>query len=79
MPPLFLVFHLQIFLFLSLAQAVSADTPVPPLQWLNLTGLLQGSSQPPPLKNALIGYDESRSDLAPNHKITSIVSQLTQH
>ena len=73
----FLVFYLQIFLSLSSAQAVSANTPVPPLQWLNLTGLLQGSSQPPPLKNAIIGYDESRSDLAPI-KSPPIVSHLTQ-
>lgn len=32
--------------------------PTPPLQWLNLTGLLQGPS-PPPLKDASIGYDDS--------------------
>ncbi|KAG6854794.1 hypothetical protein C0991_001221 [Blastosporella zonata] len=49
-------------LVLTLAQTISIDTSVPPLQWINLTGLLQGSSSPPPLKNAAIGYDEpSRS------------------
>ncbi|KAG6817395.1 hypothetical protein H0H87_009039 [Tephrocybe sp. NHM501043] len=42
-------------------QTISTDTSVPPLQWINLTGLLQGSSSPPPLKNAAIGYDESRN------------------
>ncbi|KAG5724371.1 hypothetical protein E4T56_gene16053 [Termitomyces sp. T112] len=41
------------------AQTISIDTPVPPLQWINLSGLLQGSSSPPPLKDAAIGYDES--------------------
>ncbi|KAG6880048.1 hypothetical protein C0992_007365 [Termitomyces sp. T32_za158] len=45
------------------AQTNPTDTPVPPLQWLNLSGLLQGSSSPPPLKNAAIGYDESSRSL----------------
>ncbi|KAG5646567.1 hypothetical protein DXG03_002870 [Asterophora parasitica] len=40
-------------------QAISTDTAVPPLQWINLSALLQGSSRPPPLKNAAIGYDET--------------------
>ncbi|KAG6814168.1 hypothetical protein H0H92_000844 [Tricholoma furcatifolium] len=42
------------------AQSISTNTPVPPLQWINLSPLLQGSSSPPPLKNAAIGYDETR-------------------
>jgi hypothetical protein len=41
------------------AQNISTDMPVPPLQWLNLSGLLNGPS-PPPLKDAAIGYDETR-------------------
>ena len=41
------------------AQNISTSIPVPPLQWLNLSGLLHGSS-PPPLKDAAIGYDETR-------------------
>ncbi|KAF9462635.1 hypothetical protein BDZ94DRAFT_1219539 [Collybia nuda] len=42
------------------AQTISIDTPVPPLQWINLSGLLKGSSRPPPLKDASVGYDETR-------------------
>lgn len=53
-----------IFLFLysfclfptSRAQSISTSRPVPPLQWINITSLLQGSSAPP-LKDASIGYD----------------------
>ena len=33
--------------------------PVPPLQWIELTNLLGGSSVPPPLKDASIGYDDT--------------------
>ncbi|KAF8272049.1 hypothetical protein EI94DRAFT_1770000 [Lactarius quietus] len=40
----------------SRAQSISTSRPVPPLQWINLTSLLQGSSAPP-LKGASIGYD----------------------
>ncbi|KAF9534342.1 hypothetical protein CPB83DRAFT_844074 [Crepidotus variabilis] len=46
------------FLFHVQAQNLSTTTPVPPLQWINLTNLLQGSTKPPPLKDAAIGYDE---------------------
>ncbi|THV08579.1 hypothetical protein K435DRAFT_847430 [Dendrothele bispora CBS 962.96] len=41
------------------AQIIATDTPVPPLQWINLTGILQGTNKPPPLKDAAIGYDET--------------------
>ncbi|KAI6047196.1 hypothetical protein EDC04DRAFT_2556513 [Pisolithus marmoratus] len=44
------------------AQSISTNTPVPPLQWLNITGLLQGSF-PPPLKYPSIGYDDSSRNL----------------
>lgn len=44
------------------AQSISTSTPVPPLQWINLTSLLQGSSAPP-LKDASIGYDNSTRTL----------------
>ncbi|EIN10748.1 hypothetical protein PUNSTDRAFT_142689 [Punctularia strigosozonata HHB-11173 SS5] len=44
------------------AQSISTSTPVPPLQWINLSGLLSGSP-PPPLKDASIGYDESSRTL----------------
>ncbi|KAF8897520.1 hypothetical protein BD779DRAFT_1667490 [Infundibulicybe gibba] len=47
------------FLLYTHAQIISTNTPVPPLQWINLTALLQGSSPPPPLKDAAIGYDET--------------------
>lgn len=40
----------------SRAQSISTSRPVPPLQWINITSLLQGSSAPP-LKDASIGYD----------------------
>jgi hypothetical protein len=35
---------------------------VPPLQWINITGLLQGPSAPP-LKDASIGYDNTTRTL----------------
>ncbi|KAA1466489.1 hypothetical protein DENSPDRAFT_791200 [Dentipellis sp. KUC8613] len=44
------------------AQSISTNTPIPPLQWINLTNLLQGSS-PPPLKDASIGYDPTSRNL----------------
>ncbi|KAI0677116.1 hypothetical protein C8Q78DRAFT_1180267 [Trametes maxima] len=40
------------------AQAISTDMPVPPLQWINLSGLLDGAAAPP-LKDATIGYDDT--------------------
>lgn len=42
--------------------AISTSTPSPPLQWLNITGSLSGSSAPP-LKGASIGYDETTRTL----------------
>jgi hypothetical protein len=45
---------------LGVRAAVSPD-PVPPFQWLNLSGLLKGTTQPPGLKDAAMGYDEARS------------------
>ncbi len=42
------------------AQTISINTPVPPLQWINLSNVLQGTAHPPPLKDAAIGYDETR-------------------
>jgi hypothetical protein len=44
------------------AQSISTSTPVPPLQWINLTGLLTGPSAPP-LKDASIGYDNTSRTL----------------
>ena|ERR1700722_20688247 len=44
------------------AQSISTSTPVPPLQWLNLTALLQGPA-PPPLMDASLGYDEGTRTL----------------
>ena len=44
------------------AQSISTSTPVPPLQWINLTNLLQGPSAPP-LKDASIGYDNTTRTL----------------
>ncbi|KAF9259495.1 hypothetical protein L218DRAFT_908190 [Marasmius fiardii PR-910] len=53
-----------LFLFLlfsssSYSQIISTSTPVPPLQWLNLTPNLTGSSKPPPLKDAFISYNQN--------------------
>jgi hypothetical protein len=44
------------------AQSISTSTPVPPLQWINLTGLFQGPAAPP-LKDASIGYDNNSRTL----------------
>ena len=44
------------------AQSISTSTPVPPLQWINLTGLFQGPAAPP-LKDASIGYDNTTRTL----------------
>ncbi|KAH9918207.1 uncharacterized protein BXZ73DRAFT_92267 [Epithele typhae] len=38
------------------AQTLSTNMPVPPLQWIELTDLLGGTS-PPPLKDASMGHD----------------------
>ncbi|KAH9951683.1 hypothetical protein B0H21DRAFT_783424 [Amylocystis lapponica] len=40
------------------AQPISTNTPIPPLQWINLTSLLGGAYPAPPLKDATIGYDD---------------------
>ena len=42
--------------------SVSTSTPSPPLQWINLSGVLTGA-KPPALKDASIGYDESTRTL----------------
>ena len=42
--------------------AISTNTPTPPLQWLNITRLLNGPGAPP-LKGASIGYDETTRTL----------------
>ncbi|KAG6332713.1 hypothetical protein ID866_6374 [Astraeus odoratus] len=54
--------HLLICLPESHAQSISTNTPVPPLQWLNITGLLQGSPAPA-LKYASLGYDDNTRNL----------------
>ncbi len=63
MPSLNFLFLYSFCLFSATrAQSISTSTPVPPLQWINLTSLLQGSSAPP-LKDASIGYDNSTRTL----------------
>ncbi|KAJ7682812.1 hypothetical protein DFH06DRAFT_1278311 [Mycena polygramma] len=42
--------------------ALSVD-PVPPFQWLNISALLTGTTQPPALKDAAMGYDENSRSL----------------
>ncbi|KAJ6613462.1 hypothetical protein B0H10DRAFT_2048593 [Mycena sp. CBHHK59/15] len=55
--------------------ALSVD-PVPPLQWLNITTLIKGTTQPPGLKDAAIGYDEmSRSVIIFGGEASSAVVQ----
>ncbi|KAH7914369.1 hypothetical protein BJ138DRAFT_1123641 [Hygrophoropsis aurantiaca] len=44
------------------AQQISVNTPIPPLQWLNITHLLQGATAPP-LMDAAIGYDDTTRQL----------------
>jgi hypothetical protein len=44
------------------AQSISTATPVPPLQWISLSPLLQGPAAPP-LKDASIGYDDTTRTL----------------
>ena len=59
-------FHVVVIvLFLvtfSNGQSISTSMPVPPLQWINLTGLLTGSG-PPPLKSVSLGYDNLSRNL----------------
>jgi len=59
-----LLFFISLLLLSSClhAQNISTSTPVPPLQWINLSPLLMGSTRPPPLRDASIGYDETRYD-----------------
>ncbi|KAF9451711.1 hypothetical protein P691DRAFT_796346 [Macrolepiota fuliginosa MF-IS2] len=45
------------------AQNISTNTPIPPLQWINLSNVLQGTAHPPPLKDAAIGYDETSRNI----------------
>ncbi|KAK0206538.1 hypothetical protein DFS33DRAFT_1420130 [Desarmillaria ectypa] len=54
-----LVFLFLDFLAFAHGQSISTSITVPPLQWINLTNLLQGSTHPPALKDASIGYDET--------------------
>ena len=46
----------------ALVVAISTNMPVPPLQWLNITDLVQGTSAPP-LRYPSIGYDDSSRTL----------------
>jgi hypothetical protein len=56
---------LFLFKFVALdayAQTISTSLPLPPLQWLNLSGLLTGPA-PPPLRDSSIAYDETTRSL----------------
>lgn len=57
-----LLLVLLLLLPAALAQAISTTMPVPPLQWLNITDLIQGTSAPP-LKYPSIGYDDTSRTL----------------
>jgi hypothetical protein len=78
-----------LFFSTSRAQSISTSTPVPPLQWINLTSLLQGPSAPP-LKDASIGYDnttrtiiifggESQGGLPQQQTYLSVISFLASY
>lgn len=57
------LFTISLSISLTLAVTTpSTNTPVPPLQWIELTNLLSGSS-PPGLKYASIGFDSGSSTL----------------
>lgn len=57
----FLCFH-RLVLFACCAQSsISTTITVPPLQWINLTNhISSGTTSPPALRDATIGYDETR-------------------
>lgn len=77
MPPKSLAFFVITFCFctslLVHAQNISTSIPVPPLQWINLSNLLQGSSGPPPLRDASVGYDDTRY-ISPSSRISALTS-----
>jgi hypothetical protein len=50
---------LVVLALVSYVLAQSTSTTLPPLQWINLSSSLSGSNQPPPLKDASIGYDDN--------------------
>ncbi|KAJ6599080.1 hypothetical protein DFH09DRAFT_1271730 [Mycena vulgaris] len=58
-----LVILLTVFSVSLKVHAALAVDPVPPFQWLNITPLLKGSTQPPGLKDAAMGYDENSRSL----------------
>uniref|UniRef100_A0A0W0FJP0 Uncharacterized protein n=1 Tax=Moniliophthora roreri TaxID=221103 RepID=A0A0W0FJP0_MONRR len=49
---------LLFFLVSSSYSQIISNSPVPPLQWINLTGALSGTSKPPPLKDAFIAFHQ---------------------
>jgi hypothetical protein len=51
-----------VYLSLPVFSAIGTSTPVPPLQWINITGLLSGPAAPP-LKAASIGYSDATRTL----------------
>jgi hypothetical protein len=57
MPPSLL--HFLSFFLLILLHA-SAQSIVPPLQWINLSAIIKSTNGPPALKDAVIGYDDGR-------------------
>jgi len=76
----FFFFFIFLFSFSVLAQIISTNSPVPPLQWINLSNILKGSSRPPPLRDAAMGYDDTRLAFHPsNHPFFSFFSILTLH
>ena len=44
-------------------QSISTDTPLPPLQWINLSKIGLTGPAPPPLKDASIGYYDTGQTL----------------
>ncbi|KAF8631955.1 hypothetical protein AX15_002116 [Amanita polypyramis BW_CC] len=64
MAPSSSLFFLSFFSIFPLLFSLSvSNSPVPPLQWINLSSLLLPSNSPPALKDAAIGYDDNSRSL----------------
>lgn len=59
---IFLLWSYLVVIVHAQAASISTNMPVPPLQWLNITGLTSGFAIPP-LKDCSMGYDEATRSL----------------
>ncbi len=58
-----LIFAVELLLTAPVSAQNPSLLPVPPLQWINLTPLIQGANAAQPLKDASIGYDDNGRNL----------------